>query len=241
MLAPEQILHAVIILSTESEGGLDEALVEQAQEALGCVDEDCQAALDHVNEHRDGGQWGGRSDAVLNRSRERVREAMEDERLPSEGQLGDALNAMVGDDDGEIDPFAELGVQAGAPRAQQAGDDLLAAFMDGDDEEEEEIVDSDGFFSSGDPLEQSIDEEGETSDSSEPETAEETEPEPAEETEPEPEDNPIHAYEMLLSTCWIDGILDPAEAKLLSRKRSELGIDFETHLELLRAMLERSS
>ncbi len=42
---------------------------------------------------------------------------------------------------------------------------------------------------------------------------------------------------MLMSTCWIDGILDPAEAKLLARKREELGISFEEHLTMLRNML----
>jgi hypothetical protein len=53
--------------------------------------------------------------------------------------------------------------------------------------------------------------------------------------------SPLAAYEMLMSTCWVDGILDPAEAKLLARKRGELSISFEDHLTLLREMLERES
>ncbi len=45
------------------------------------------------------------------------------------------------------------------------------------------------------------------------------------------------AYTMLLRTVWVDGILDPAEVQLLARKRAELGITFEHHLELVRAVI----
>ena len=38
---------------------------------------------------------------------------------------------------------------------------------------------------------------------------------------------------MLLQTVWVDGILDPAEVRLLSKKRAELNISFERHLELV--------
>ena len=40
-------------------------------------------------------------------------------------------------------------------------------------------------------------------------------------------------YVMLLQTVWVDGILDPAEVRLLSKKRAELDITFERHLELV--------
>ena len=40
-------------------------------------------------------------------------------------------------------------------------------------------------------------------------------------------------YVMLLQTVWVDGILDPAEVRLLSKKRAELNISFERHLELV--------
>ena len=40
-------------------------------------------------------------------------------------------------------------------------------------------------------------------------------------------------YVMLLQTVWVDGILDPAEVRLLAKKREELGISFERHLELV--------
>jgi len=44
-------------------------------------------------------------------------------------------------------------------------------------------------------------------------------------------------YVMLLQTVWVDGILDPAEVRLLSKKRSELEISFKRHLELVDDLL----
>ena len=42
---------------------------------------------------------------------------------------------------------------------------------------------------------------------------------------------------MLLQTVWVDGILDPAEVRLLSKKRVELNITFERHLELVEEVI----
>ena len=248
MLAPEQILHAAMILSVESEDGIDEGLISQVQETLECDTEDHEAAMSHIENHRDGGDWGGRRDAVLHRSRERVREAMDNDTLPSAGPLSDELNALVGEqEDGEeIDPFAELGVASGGAGGSFGGNtvasaDPLSAFMDDDDEEEEDLVDGDGFLAAdstlnldGDVVEDDVAEQ----EVEEQPVAEEVEEQPEEE---QPATAPNVAYEMLMSTCWIDGILDPAEAKLLARKREELGITFEQHLEMLQSMLERSS
>ncbi len=47
----------------------------------------------------------------------------------------------------------------------------------------------------------------------------------------------LEVYKMLLETVWVDDILDPAEVSMLSRKREELEISFETHLGLVREML----
>ena len=248
MLAPEQILHAAMILSVESEDGIDEGLISQVQETLECDTEDHEAAMSHIENHRDGGDWGGRRDAVLHRSRERVLEAMDNDALPSAGPLSDELNALVGEqeDGGEIDPFAELGVASGGAGGSFGGNtvasaDPLSAFMDDDDEEEEDLVDGDGFLAAdstlnldGDVVEDDVAEQ----EAEEQPAAEEVEEQPEEE---QPATAPNVAYEMLMSTCWIDGILDPAEAKLLARKREELGITFEQHLEMLQSMLERSS
>ena len=249
MLAPEQILHAAIILSVESEDGIDEDLISQVQETLECDAEDHEAAMSHIENHRDGGDWGGRRDAVLHRSRERVREAMDNETLPSAGPLSDELNALVGEqeDGGEIDPFAELGVVSGGG-GSSFGDntvdssDPLSVFMDDDDEEEEDLVDGDGFLASDSALNldgEVVEDDVEEQEAEEQPVTEEVEEQAQEEEQPVTPPNV--AYEMLMSTCWIDGILDPAEAKLLARKREELGITFEQHLEMLQSMLERSS
>ena len=239
MLEPEQIMHALMILEVESAGELDDSVMAQASAQLGCDDEDMAAAGEHIEKHRDDGNWGGRRTAVIERSLKRVSEGLSTGRLPEEGTLYQAIRGLMqehapeDDDDGEVDPFEELGVMGGAATvsgAPVAVDDPLAAFMDDDDEEEEQMLaDEQSLFSEHD-------------DSDEEEA--EAEPEPEEEPEPEPEAEemePVDAYEMLLSTCWIDGILDPAEAKLLARKRLELTISFDTHLKLLREMLERES
>jgi len=233
MLEPEQIMHALMILNVESPIGLDDSVMTQMSDHLGCDDEDMVAAGEHIEKHRDDGDWGGRRAAVLERSLKRVNEGLSTGRLPEEGTLSQEIRGLMqehapeDEDDGEVDPFEELGVvrgaagASGASGAADAGEDLLAAIMDDDDEEEPLLSDDTPFF-------------GEQEDSDDEEEAE------AESEEPEPE-APVDAYELLLSTCWVDGILDPAEAKLLARKRLELTITFETHLKLLREMLERES
>ena len=111
MLEPEQILHASMILSVESEEEREGGVIIQIQEALGCDSSDYDAAMSHIEQHRDDGNWGGRREAILHRSRERLREAMNTDALPSDGPLAESLFSLIGDDDnGEIDPFAELGV-----------------------------------------------------------------------------------------------------------------------------------
>lgn len=249
MHAPEQILHAAMILSVESEEGINEGLISQVQETLECDSEDHEAAMSHIENHRDGGDWGGRRDAVLHRSRERVREAMENDTLPSSGSLSDELNGLVGEqsDHEEIDPFAELGVVSGGGGGSFGdntadSNDPLSVFMDDDDEVEEDLVDGDGFLASDSSLNldgEVVDDDVVEQEAEAPDVEEEVEEAP-EEVE-QPATAPNVAYEMLMSTCWIDGILDPAEAKLLARKREELGITFEQHLEMLQSMLGRSS
>ena len=244
MLEPEQIMHALMIINGESTNGLDDSMMTQMSDHLGCDAEDMAAAGEHIEKHRDDGNWGGRRVAVLERSLKRVDEGLSTGRLPEEGALSQAIRGLMqehapeDEDDGEVDPFEELGVVSGAAGASDAAgaevaaDDLLAAFMDDDDEEEPMLSDDTHFF-------------GEQEDSDEDADADadaDAEPEPEEEPEPESQEMaPVDAYELLLSTCWVDGILDPAEAKLLARKRLELTIPFETHLKLLREMLERES
>tara|TARA_Y100001960_G_scaffold226618_1_gene237354 strand:- start:26 stop:544 length:519 start_codon:yes stop_codon:yes gene_type:complete len=159
-------------------------------------------------------------------------------------------------EDGEVDPFAELGVQATASAGSVS--DGLDAFMEDDEEGEEaaesapvevespdeEDDDEDMFATLGvsgpavslassgeeDILAAFMDDEDE--ESQEPEVEEESKsPEPA--AQPDAMD----AYRMVLETVWVDGILDPGEVNLLARKREDLGISFEEHLALLREML----
>ena len=44
-------------------------------------------------------------------------------------------------------------------------------------------------------------------------------------------------YKLLLETVWVDDILDPSEVELLARKRKELGLSFERHLQLVREVI----
>ena len=131
-------------------------------------------------------------------------------------------------EDDEVDPFAELGVEAGS-----SGGDLsdgLEAFMD--DEEDDEPIDSapvvvqheededddDDMFatlgvggpsvalaSSGqeDILSAFMDDDDEEGD------ADELAPEPSPETSATPQNDAMDAYKMVLETVWVDGILDP--------------------------------
>ena len=153
-------------------------------------------------------------------------------------------------EDGEVDPFAELGVEATASAGSVS--DGLEAFMedDGDDEDTTESVESEedeededmfatlgvagpavSLASSGeeDILAAFMDEEED--ESQEPEVEEESKP--AEAAQPDA----MEAYRMVLDTVWVDGILDPGEVNLLARKREDLGISFEEHLALVRDML----
>jgi hypothetical protein len=158
-------------------------------------------------------------------------------------------------EDEDVDPFAELGVGTGS--APGNASDGLEAFMD--DEEDTESVEST-------PIELAQDEEGDGDEDmfatlgvAGPAVAlsstgendvlaafmddEEDEPQ---EPEVEVEDKPTataaqpdakDAYRMVLETVWVDGILDPGEVNLLARKREDLGISFEEHLDLVRDML----
>ena len=150
-------------------------------------------------------------------------------------------------EDGEVDPFAELGV--GAIASAGSVSDGLEAFMEDDSEDEDttESVESEededmfatlgvagpavSLASSGeeDILAAFMDEEED--ESQEPEVEEESKP--AEAAQPDA----MEAYRMVLDTVWVDGILDPGEVNLLARKREDLGISFEEHLALVRDML----
>ena len=159
-------------------------------------------------------------------------------------------------EDDEVDLFAELGVET--PTSADNSSDGLEAFMDDDDEddmptesvpEEEgnpEDDDEDDLFATlgvagpSVALSTSEDEDILAAFMDDDEVEEETndeEPAPEPETPAESQDDAIEAYRMVLETVWVDGILDPGEVHLLAKRREDLGISFEKHLEMVREML----
>jgi len=132
----------------------------------------------------------------------------------------------IPEEEEDIDPFAELEIGSHKPVGQSA--DPLAAFTDEDDPlaafEEDNVFSS--FEEEDAPVEDiviSFDEE------SVPDLDNKSTPvaNKAEST-----------YKLLLETVWVDDILDPSEVELLSRKRHELGLTFERHLQLVRDIIE---
>lgn len=129
------------------------------------------------------------------------------------------------EDEDEIDPFAEL--EIGTKTSYKAGNDALSVFEDGDDPL--------AAFSDDDPL-SSLTEDEENA-------VEETVISFIDNDVPElrngaAEQNPSEStYKLLLETVWVDDILDPSEVELLARKRKELGLTFERHLQLVRDII----
>jgi hypothetical protein len=128
-------------------------------------------------------------------------------------------NELPEEDEEDIDPFAELEVGSSTP--SKSGDEILTAFADDDDEDllsaftddDETIMDEVVISFDDDDLPALEDSTASTTN-----TAEAT-------------------YKLLLETVWVDDILDPSEVELLARKRSELGLSFERHLQLVRAII----
>ena len=127
------------------------------------------------------------------------------------------------EDEEDIDPFAEL--EIGTKPAYQGGKDPLSMFEDDDDplsafsEEEDALSD---FADNDDEEVVSFDEK----DVPDLKNGSASSKNPAEST-----------YKLLLETVWVDDILDPSEVKLLARKRGELGLSFERHLQLVREII----
>ena len=123
---------------------------------------------------------------------------------------------LPNDEEEEIDPFAELEIGTNSPRqtgrdalAMFEEDDPLSALTDDGTEQKEDFVIS--FEAEGAPeLKNGL---AKTVNSSEA------------------------TYKLLLETVWVDDILDPSEVELLARKRDELGLTFERHLQLVREII----
>ena len=132
------------------------------------------------------------------------------------------------EDEEEIDPFTELEIDS-KPLAQR-GADTLDAFS----EEEETIVSNTEF---ADPLDAFADDDDDEDDLATILSFEEEGAPAPSKSAPTPENSSESTYRLLLETVWIDDILDPSEVELLARKRGELGISFERHLQLVRDII----
>ena len=122
------------------------------------------------------------------------------------------------DDDEEIDPFDLIG---GAGVSNSGNNE--STYKDPLDELMDEVDDED------------IQEETIELDSNETD-----ENEKKSNKEENSSDQIIEMYRMMLDTVWVDDVIDPSEVALLARKRKDLDISFETHMELVREMLEDS-
>ena len=134
--------------------------------------------------------------------------------------LGGSENDIEEVDDEDVDPFDLIGgrenTNSGNGRSEYR--DPLDELMDEVDDDELQV----------ETIELGSDD------------SEESETEPEKETIAS-ESQIIEMYRMMLDTVWVDDIIDPSEVALLARKRKELDISFETHMELVREMLEDSN
>lgn len=124
---------------------------------------------------------------------------------------------LPSEDEEDIDPFAEL--EIGTKQSYSRGNDALSAF-----EEEDDLLSA--FADEKDDLTEDVVISFEDDDVPELENSSNNAGNPSEAT-----------YKLLLETVWVDDILDPSEVKLLARKRGELGLTFERHLQLVRDII----
>jgi len=160
------------------------------------------------------------------------------------------------EDDDDDDIFATLGVESSPP--SERGSDLLDAFAD-DDELPETTLSFDAAEVQGeddddvDPFDliggsEAPKSDGERDSSGDDALAAllddddvfiedeggESKEEPTKKID---KNDAEQAYRLLLETVWVDNILDPSEVALLQRKRDSLGIEFSTHLEMVRDII----
>jgi len=124
-------------------------------------------------------------------------------------------------DDDEVDPFDLIGGREANPDNGNSGyKDPLEELMD-------EVEDDDGLIGT-------IELEGDNESQMESSESESKKESIASESQI------IEMYRMMLDTVWVDDVIDPSEVALLARKRKDLDISFETHMQLVREMLEDS-
>ncbi len=132
------------------------------------------------------------------------------------------------DDEEDIDPFAELQVTSSKPEGSSG--DALSAFEDDDDDALSAFEDGDDLLSAfTDDEDDTFQEMAISFDDDDVPALESSNSKPTNRAEA--------TYKLLLETVWVDDILDPSEVELLARKRGELGLSFERHLELVREII----
>ncbi len=145
-------------------------------------------------------------------------EEVEDDSIISQDSFSLEDDEEELEDDEEIDPFDLIG-GSGSSNSDNVGSaykDPLEELMDEVDDEEIQV----------ETIELGSDD------------SEEEEKEPVKEEASESQI--IEMYRMMLDTVWVDDVIDPSEVALLARKRKDLDISFETHMNLVREMLEDS-
>ena len=126
-----------------------------------------------------------------------------------EDEFGLPSASIESEDHSDVDPFEELGIgsRSNVTSIAENKNQGYDAFSDLMDEEEDEVTTADSESGDLKALNHGDMDEVEST------------------------------YTMLLQTVWVDGILDPAEVRLLAKKRNELGISFERHLQLVDNLL----
>ena len=125
-------------------------------------------------------------------------------------------NDLPQEDEEDIDPFAEL--EIGTKPAYRGGNDALSIFEE-DDDPLSAFADDDGGMIEETVISLTDDDVPELQNGVTETNSSET------------------TYKLLLETVWVDDILDPSEVELLARKRGELGLSFERHLQLVRDII----
>ena len=129
------------------------------------------------------------------------------------------------DENEEIDPFDLIG-----GRGESNSDNGNSGYKDPLEELMDEVEDDEGLIGTieleGDNINESQIENDENESKKESVAS---------------ESQIIEMYRMMLDTVWVDDVIDPSEVALLARKRKELDISFETHMQLVREMLGDSN
>jgi len=251
--ARAQALHALIVICKDLDikDGVEAKIIEDAQAYMGVSPSHRNDASKHVEKSYDGGSWGGHRSSVIQRSKSRIEDAIENEYLPDTEHLGQGLLRLLSkieelsfteefDEDDDENLLSILLPEGGVAEIGMTGSDLLDSLID-DDDIDPPPLDETTFVKSV---------------AIEPTVSEDVIEVPADDDPPIPElplakaaslknedelkfngERALQTYRLLLETVWVDDVLDPAEIELLARKRKQLGIDFETHLSLTRAMM----